>query len=146
MSIKNNQRKTVREELPNTAVQPSKLPRQTVAVKPGAPRETVVVEKAEELDDVSEFKKQQPEPNASGSSQPHFFRSLNRPPMALLTVLDDGCADVGQTWRIFQDSRKRWIIEDNHSINGLWTRIDRASLDTDSQFQLGGQRFLFKIL
>ncbi|MBL4884666.1 MAG: FHA domain-containing protein [Planctomycetaceae bacterium] len=48
--------------------------------------------------------------------------------------------------RIFQDHRNRWVIGDNNSINGIWVRVDRVSLDSNSQFQLGSQRFMFQIM
>lgn len=47
--------------------------------------------------------------------------------------------------RFFQDNRGRWVVEDRNSLNGLWVRIERVSLDRASEFQLGGQRFRFRI-
>jgi pSer/pThr/pTyr-binding forkhead associated (FHA) protein len=48
--------------------------------------------------------------------------------------------------RIFIDHRSRWVIEDANSINGIWVRVDRVSLDSNSQFQLGSQRFMFQVM
>ena len=47
--------------------------------------------------------------------------------------------------RFYQDSRGRWVVEDCNSLNGLWVRIERVTLDRASEFQLGGQRFRFRI-
>ncbi len=62
-------------------------------VTPGAGRQTTVA--------VPESK-EPPEapsgPQSAGAAA--VFRSLVRPPMALLTALDDGCTDTGETWRL----------------------------------------------
>jgi pSer/pThr/pTyr-binding forkhead associated (FHA) protein len=47
--------------------------------------------------------------------------------------------------RLFQDDRGRWVVEDRQSMNGLWVRVERITLDRASEFQLGGQRFRFRI-
>jgi pSer/pThr/pTyr-binding forkhead associated (FHA) protein len=47
--------------------------------------------------------------------------------------------------RFYQDNRGRWVIEDRNSLNGIWVRIERVTLDRASEFQLGGQRFRFRI-
>jgi pSer/pThr/pTyr-binding forkhead associated (FHA) protein len=44
------------------------------------------------------------------------------------------------------DSRGRWVIQDADSVNGVWIRIDRVKLTKTSEFQIGEQRFLFKLL
>jgi len=44
------------------------------------------------------------------------------------------------------DSRERWVIQDANSVNGVWIRVDRVRLISDSEFQVGEQRFLFKFL
>jgi pSer/pThr/pTyr-binding forkhead associated (FHA) protein len=48
--------------------------------------------------------------------------------------------------RIYRDAKDRWHIENTRSLNGIWLRIDRMPLDSACQFQLGEQRFLFKVL
>lgn len=47
--------------------------------------------------------------------------------------------------RIFRDSRARWIIENLDSVNGVWVRVDEIRLDSPMSFQLGEQRFLFRV-
>ncbi|MBT4864220.1 MAG: FHA domain-containing protein [Planctomycetaceae bacterium] len=47
--------------------------------------------------------------------------------------------------RFYQDNRGRWVVEDRDSLNGLWVRVERVTLDRASEFQLGGQRFRFRI-
>jgi pSer/pThr/pTyr-binding forkhead associated (FHA) protein len=44
------------------------------------------------------------------------------------------------------DSHGRWVINDADSLNGVWVRIDRVRLANSSEFQLGEQRFVFKLL
>ncbi len=51
----------------------------------------------------------------------------------------------GRHARIFRDRRGRWTVEDVNSLNGVWVRIQRAALERSSEFQLGEQRFLFKL-
>ncbi|MCA9111210.1 MAG: FHA domain-containing protein [Planctomycetaceae bacterium] len=46
---------------------------------------------------------------------------------------------------VYIDQRGRWIVEDQESLNGLWLRTANAPLDQDTQFLLGGQRFLFRL-
>lgn len=48
--------------------------------------------------------------------------------------------------RIFRDNRNRWTIEDAGSLNGVWIRIQRIPLELNSEFQIGEQRFHFKVL
>jgi pSer/pThr/pTyr-binding forkhead associated (FHA) protein len=48
--------------------------------------------------------------------------------------------------RIRRDSRNRWLLENAGSRNGIWLRISHLTLDASCQFQLGEQRFLFKLL
>ncbi len=47
--------------------------------------------------------------------------------------------------RIYRHKKGNWIIEDTGSLNGVWIRIEHASLDSVSEFQLGEQRFLFRL-
>ena len=51
-----------------------------------------------------------------------------------------------QHLRIHRDPRGRWHVEGSKSVNGTWLRIERMPLETSCQFQLGEQRFLFRIL
>ena len=47
--------------------------------------------------------------------------------------------------RVYRHKKGHWIIEDTGSLNGVWIRIEHASLDRVSEFQLGEQRFLFRL-
>lgn len=47
--------------------------------------------------------------------------------------------------RIFKDQKKRWVVENQNSLNGVWMRIDEMPLDTGGEFQIGEQRFLVRI-
>lgn len=55
----------------------------TVVERPADPRKTAAA-------------KSEPAPGSAATP----FRSLNRPPMALLVALDDGSTDQGETWRV----------------------------------------------
>ncbi len=46
--------------------------------------------------------------------------------------------------RFFQDKRKRWMIEDQKSLNGVWVRINKFAMERPTEFQLGQQRFRFQ--
>jgi len=48
--------------------------------------------------------------------------------------------------RIYRDNKGRWRLENTKSLNGTWLRIDRMSLDSTCQFQLGEQRFVLRVL
>jgi hypothetical protein len=48
--------------------------------------------------------------------------------------------------RIYRNAKQRWHIENCRSVNGVWLRIDRMALDAACQFQVGEQRFLFRVL
>jgi pSer/pThr/pTyr-binding forkhead associated (FHA) protein len=48
--------------------------------------------------------------------------------------------------RIYRDAKNRWLLENAKSLNGTWLRVERFPLDGGCQFQLGEQRFLFRIL
>ena len=48
--------------------------------------------------------------------------------------------------RFYRDTKGRWHVENGPALNGTWLRIDRMALDSACQFQLGEQRFLFKVL
>lgn len=48
--------------------------------------------------------------------------------------------------QIFCDERGRWTIEDLHSLNGVWLRVKRIAISSGAEFQLGEQRFKFKLL
>lgn len=47
--------------------------------------------------------------------------------------------------RLQIDQQNRWHLVDLNSVNGVWVRITRRSLDPGTQFLLGGQRFRFDL-
>jgi len=47
--------------------------------------------------------------------------------------------------RLYRDDHGRWHVESRRSLNGVWLRVDRIHMATSCQFQLGEQRFQFKI-
>jgi pSer/pThr/pTyr-binding forkhead associated (FHA) protein len=48
--------------------------------------------------------------------------------------------------RLRRDAKGRWQIENTKSVNGTWVRINQMALDAACLFQLGEQRFLFRVL
>lgn len=48
--------------------------------------------------------------------------------------------------RVYRDAKGQWHIENAQSLNGLWIRVERLPLEGAAQFQLGEQRFFFKLL
>ena len=46
--------------------------------------------------------------------------------------------------RFYMDHRRRWMIEDLKSTNGIWIRIRQLPLEHTAEFQLGQQRFRFQ--
>jgi pSer/pThr/pTyr-binding forkhead associated (FHA) protein len=48
--------------------------------------------------------------------------------------------------RIYCDAKARWHVENAGSVNGVWVRVQKIPLDGSCLFQLGEQRFLFKVL
>jgi pSer/pThr/pTyr-binding forkhead associated (FHA) protein len=47
--------------------------------------------------------------------------------------------------RIHRDAKNRWHIANNKSANGVWVRIEQMDLASSCQFQIGEQRFSFKV-
>lgn len=45
-----------------------------------------------------------------------------------------------------QDRSGRWVLTDNESWNGILVRVDRVSIEGEQRFQIGGQRFLLRVL
>ncbi len=52
----------------------------------------------------------------------------------------------GQHARLSRDKCGRWVLTDCESLNGILTRVNRVSVEGERRFQLGGQRFLLRIL
>jgi pSer/pThr/pTyr-binding forkhead associated (FHA) protein len=117
------------------AVPPSDNPRQTVleqntTVPVDNRRATIVESAAQKSADCSE----QP--------PPQMFRSLVRPPMALVTAFDDGSTDVGETWRLRRSrttiGRTNSNIEIAHDpdVSAEHAEIVRREQDGGHQWQL----------
>jgi hypothetical protein len=47
--------------------------------------------------------------------------------------------------RLQRDRQNRWFLTNAKSVNGVWLRIKRIDLGTSAQFQLGEQRFSFRV-
>lgn len=47
--------------------------------------------------------------------------------------------------RLRREPNKRWQVTNAGSINGVWVRVPRVALENNAMFQLGEQRFLFKV-
>jgi hypothetical protein len=47
--------------------------------------------------------------------------------------------------RLSRDAKGRWHINNNKAINGVWVRIEQMELASSCQFQVGEQRFSFKV-
>lgn len=44
--------------------------------------------------------------------------------------------------RIYKDKKSRWHVENTHSVNGVWLRVQQLPVEGTCQFQLGEQRFV----
>jgi pSer/pThr/pTyr-binding forkhead associated (FHA) protein len=47
--------------------------------------------------------------------------------------------------KISRDHKGRWQVANNRSVNGVWVRIDHTDLASSCYFQVGEQRFSFKV-
>jgi pSer/pThr/pTyr-binding forkhead associated (FHA) protein len=70
---------------------------------------------------------------------------LGRDPAACNVVLDDPLLSLRHA-RLYRDAKGRWHVQNTHSVNGTWVRVERAPLDQTAQFQLGEQRFVLRVL
>jgi len=52
----------------------------------------------------------------------------------------------GQHARLSRDQSGRWVLTDCKSLNGILVRVHRVTLEGERRFQIGGQRFLFRVL
>jgi pSer/pThr/pTyr-binding forkhead associated (FHA) protein len=48
--------------------------------------------------------------------------------------------------RLFRNARGQWCVENNHSLNGLWLRVEQISLSQSCQIRVGEQRLIFRPL
>ncbi len=60
-------------------------------------------------------------------------------------VVDDPFLS-GRHARIACDSSGRWCIADCDSLNGVLVRVSRVSIEVERRFQIGGQRFILRIV
>jgi pSer/pThr/pTyr-binding forkhead associated (FHA) protein len=86
-------------------------------------------------------------PALSGSRFPLSEQEtwIGRDPIQCSVVIDDPMAERKHA-RVFRDERKRWVIANARSRNGLWARIQEVNLGRGAYFQCGEQRFLFKVI
>jgi hypothetical protein len=47
--------------------------------------------------------------------------------------------------RLSRDAKGRWHINNNKAVNGVWVRVEQMELASSCQFQIGEQRFSFKV-
>jgi hypothetical protein len=47
--------------------------------------------------------------------------------------------------RLHRDAKGRWHVSNNKAANGLWVRVEQTDLTSSCYFQLGEQRFYFKV-
>jgi pSer/pThr/pTyr-binding forkhead associated (FHA) protein len=69
---------------------------------------------------------------------------VGRDPAQSSIVLEDPLVSPRHA-RIYRDSKGKWMIQNNRSLNGLWMRVGEASLEKGGQFQCGEQRFQLKL-
>ena len=60
-------------------------------------------------------------------------------------VLDDPMVSPRHA-RLYRDKKNRWLLANAKSLNGIWLRVNRIELGATAQFQIGEQRFSFRIL
>ena len=66
--------------------------------------------------------------------------------VASLTTLAVGIASYRSTHaRLYRDAKGRWHVANNKSANGVWVRAEQMPLTGSCQFQVGEQRFLFRV-
>jgi hypothetical protein len=87
---------------------------------------------------------------AKGEGQRFFLTKpenfLGSNPNACNVVFANDTFVSPQHARIYRDSKSRWHVENNKSLNGTWLRIDQIPLDAACQFRLGEQRFLLRVV
>lgn len=47
--------------------------------------------------------------------------------------------------RLSRDAKGRWHVNNNKAVNGVWVRVEQMELASSCQFQIGEQRFSFKV-
>ena len=70
---------------------------------------------------------------------------IGRDPRLCSIVLDDPMVSPRHA-RLYRDKKNRWLLANARSLNGVWLRVNRIDLGATAQFQIGEQRFSFRIL
>jgi pSer/pThr/pTyr-binding forkhead associated (FHA) protein len=71
---------------------------------------------------------------------------IGRDPAQCDILLSDDLMVSSRHARLYRDEKDRWHLENTASRNGVWLRVDKMTIDSSAQFQLGEQRFLVKVL
>jgi pSer/pThr/pTyr-binding forkhead associated (FHA) protein len=84
---------------------------------------------------------------ADGSETRHFLDAsevwIGRDAACPIALLDDPLAELRHA-RIVRDAKGNWKLVNAGSRNGLWLRTRRHVIETECEFQLGEQRFVFR--
>jgi hypothetical protein len=88
------------------------------------------------------------EVSAQGEGQRYFLSQSDNwigrdKSQCSIVLTNDPLVDARHA-RLFRDPKGRWRLDNNKSLNGIWLRVDKVSLDGTGQFLLGEQRFLVK--
>lgn len=71
-------------------------------------------------------------------------QTLGRDPSCDIAISDDPFLSPRHA-HVSRDASGSWFIENADSLNGLWVRVSEVRLETTAAFQLGEQRFLFRV-
>jgi pSer/pThr/pTyr-binding forkhead associated (FHA) protein len=77
-------------------------------------------------------------------TRPEYW--IGRDPQACPINRPDDLLTNPKHARLYRDAKGAWHLENNHSLNGLWLRVQEMALGPACQFRLGEQRFIFRIL
>jgi pSer/pThr/pTyr-binding forkhead associated (FHA) protein len=72
-----------------------------------------------------------------------YWIGSERPVCAIVPV-DDPFVSPRHA-RLSRDAKDRWHISNNRAINGVWLRVEQTDLTRSCFFQVGEQRFSFKV-
>jgi hypothetical protein len=75
--------------------------------------------------------------------QPEYWIGSDRAACEL-TPLDDPFVSPRHA-RLSRDAKGRWQVINNRSVNGVWVRVEQTDLTGSCYFQVGEQRFSFKV-
>lgn len=71
---------------------------------------------------------------------------VGRDPNACSVVLANDMLASPRHAKIFRDAKGVWYVENAGSRNGIWLRFNKIAVETFSEFQVGEQRCLLKVL